>query len=302
MLGTRAAALAPVADLGLVVVWDDGDDLHAEPRTPYPHVRDVLVQRAHLAGAAALVGGHARTAEAQVLLDTGWARALDAPRAVVRAVAPRVDGTSDDDLARDPLARAARLPALSFAAAREALAAGAPVLVQVPRRGYVPSLLCARDRTPARCAACAGPLATGGRGAVAGLPLVRGARGRLACPVCGGTALRAGVVGARRTAEELGRAFPGTVVRTSGGGEVLAAVPGRAVARRLHAGGRAGGRGRVRRGAPARRLGRCCRGRTCGRARRRCGAGSRRPRWPGRRRRAGGSWSSATAGSPRCRR
>ena len=45
------------------------------------------------------------------------------------------------------------------------------------------------------------------------------------CPVCRGTALRAGVVGARRTAEELGRAFPGTVVRTSGSGEVLASVP-----------------------------------------------------------------------------
>jgi len=225
VLGTRAAALAPVHDLGLVVVWDDGDDLHAEPRTPYPHVRDVLVQRAHLAGAAALVGGHARTAEAQVLLDTGWARALEAPRPVVRAVAPRVDGTSDDDLARDPLAQAARLPALSFAAAREALAAGAPVLVQVPRRGYVPSLLCARDRTPARCAVCAGPLATGGRGAVAACRWCGVPAADWHCPVCRGTALRAGVVGARRTAEELGRAFPGTVVRTSGAGEVLASVP-----------------------------------------------------------------------------
>jgi primosomal protein N' (replication factor Y) len=36
--------------------------------------------------------------------------------------------------------------------------------------------------------------------------------------------LRATVVGARRTAEELGRAFPGVPVRTSGGAEVLAEV------------------------------------------------------------------------------
>ena len=27
---------------GLVVCWDDGDDLHAEPHAPYPHVREVL--------------------------------------------------------------------------------------------------------------------------------------------------------------------------------------------------------------------------------------------------------------------
>jgi primosomal protein N' (replication factor Y) len=39
--------------------------------------------------------------------------------------------------------------------------------------------------------------------------------------------LRAVVVGARRTAEELGRAFPGIQVRMSGAAEVLAAVPAR---------------------------------------------------------------------------
>ena len=225
VLGTRAAAFAPVADLGLVAIWDDGDDLYAEPRAPYPHTRDVLVQRAHLAGAAALVGGLARTAEAQLLVDSGWAHSLAAPREVVRAVAPRVDGTSDDDLARDPLAQAARLPALAFSAARAALAADAPVLVQVPRRGYVPSLACARDRTPARCGLCAGPLGTSGSGAVAACRWCGALAAAWRCPVCDGTALRAVVVGARRTAEELGRAFPGAAVRTSGRDEVLTSVP-----------------------------------------------------------------------------
>ena len=51
--GTRAAMFAPVRDLGLAVLWDDGDDLHAEPRAPYPHAREVLALRAHRAGAAA---------------------------------------------------------------------------------------------------------------------------------------------------------------------------------------------------------------------------------------------------------
>ena len=223
-VGTRATAFAPVADLGLVVVWDDGDDLHAEPRSPYPHVREVLALRAHQAGAAFLAGGHARTAEAQLLVETGWARPLEAARATVRLTAPTVDGTSEDQLARDPQAQAARLPAAAFAAARTALAAGAPVLVQVPRRGYVPSLACARDRTPARCAACAGPLSAAGSAAVASCRWC----GRLAadwrCPVCDGRRMRASVVGAGRTAEELGRAFPGTPVRTSGRDEVLATV------------------------------------------------------------------------------
>ncbi|MDV9178912.1 primosome assembly protein PriA, partial [Streptomyces sp. W16] len=46
------------------------------------------------------------------------------------------------------------------------------------------------------------------------------------CPECGGFRLRAQVVGARRTAEELGRAFPAVPVRTSGREQVLDTVPG----------------------------------------------------------------------------
>ncbi|MGW4798848.1 primosomal protein N', partial [Nonomuraea sp. NPDC004297] len=45
------------------------------------------------------------------------------------------------------------------------------------------------------------------------------------CPSCGSPRLRAVVTGARRTAEELGRAFPSVPVRTSGRDGVLATVP-----------------------------------------------------------------------------
>ncbi|HEX4224299.1 MAG TPA: primosomal protein N' [Pseudonocardiaceae bacterium] len=224
VIGTRSAMFAPVADPGLFVVWDDGDDLHAEPRAPYPHVRDVLVQRAHLTGAALLVGGFARTAEAQLLAQSGWAQEVVADRATVRATAPRVTavGETDEQLARDAAARAARLPSVAFEAARGALTAGAPVLIQVPRRGYIPALACAQCRVPARCRHCAGPLALpGGQAWQEARPAACRWCGQteaaFRCTACGSRRLRAVVIGAKRTAEELGRAFPGTAVRTSGG-------------------------------------------------------------------------------------
>ncbi|WP_434743714.1 primosomal protein N' [Micromonospora sp. SH-82] len=225
VVGTRAAMFAPVERLGLVAVWDDGDDLHAEPRAPYPHAREVLLTRAQLAGAAALVGGFARTAEAQLLVETGWAREVAADRATLRSRTPAIVPTGDDpQLARDPGAATARLPSLAWTAARDAVRADQPVLVQVPRRGYLPSVGCAECRTPARCPHCAGPLALPN---ATGTPACRWC-GRVcagyACPECGGRRLRAAVVGARRTAEELGRAFPGVPVRTSGREEVLTAV------------------------------------------------------------------------------
>ncbi|MBW4720971.1 primosomal protein N' [Saccharothrix obliqua] len=233
VLGTRGAALAPVHDLGLVAVWDDGDDLHAEPRMPYPNVRDVLVQRSHLTGASLLVGGFARTAEAQLLVDSGWAHEVVAARETLRAVAPRVAAVGDHawQEVKDPAARTARLPSIAFDAARSAFEEGAPVLVQVPRRGYVPSLACGNCRATARCRRCAGPLALPG-GADDGVPRPAYCRwcgateAAFRCPTCGSRRLRGQVIGARRTAEEMGRAFSNIPVRTSGADEVLSSVPG----------------------------------------------------------------------------
>ncbi|MEU4218398.1 primosomal protein N' [Actinoplanes sp. NPDC026623] len=229
VVGTRAAMFAPVADVGLVVIWDDGDDLHAEPRAPYPHARDVLLTRAQLAGCAALVGGFARTGEAQLLLETGWAKEIVASRDTLRARSPAIAPTGDDpQLARDPGAVTARLPSLCWEAARGALQAGAPVLVQVPRRGYLPSTACAECRTSARCPHCSGPLGLAGSRDVPACHWCGRAAADYACPACGGRRLRASVTGARRTAEELGRAFPGVPVRTSGRDGILDSVPGEA--------------------------------------------------------------------------
>jgi primosomal protein N' (replication factor Y) len=223
--GTRSAMFAPVADLGLTVIWDDGDDLHAEPRAPYPHAREVLALRAHRCGAAALIGGFARTAEAAQLISGGWARPLEAARGTVRRFAPTVSATgADAELARDEAAQSARLPSLALRAARAALAAG-PVLFQVPRRGYLAAVSCERCHARACCAACGGPVALPAAGASPQCGWCgRPASGK--CSNCGHGGLRALITGAGRTAEELGRAFPAVPVRTSGRSEVLVQVSG----------------------------------------------------------------------------
>ena len=227
VIGTRSAVFAPVSDLGLVMVWDDGDDTLAEPRAPYPHAREVAMLRAHQMRCAALIGGYARTAEAHALVRSGWAHDIVAARPVVRARSPRVVALDDGGYAqeRDPAARTARLPSVALRAARSALEAGAPVLVQVPRRGYVPSLACGRCRAIARCRHCTGPLSLDDRDGTG--PVCRWC-GRsdaaLRCARCGSDAVRAVIVGARRTAEELGRAFPGVAVITSVGEAMVSEI------------------------------------------------------------------------------
>ncbi len=227
VVGTRAAAFAPVRDLGLVAIWDDGDDLYAEPRAPYPHTRETLLLRAEHESTAFLVGGFARTVEAAYLLRSGWAQELAPPRDLLRErVTVAVSGATDVELARDPHGAGARIPRQAHQAIAAGLEVG-PVLVQTPRTGYVPSLACERCRTPARCTTCHGPLALRGPTAPPRCRWCGVTDGAWACGECGHRGLRAPVLGDHRTAEELGRAFARTPIRSSSDDRVRATVPDR---------------------------------------------------------------------------
>ncbi|MDJ0355537.1 primosomal protein N' [Paenarthrobacter sp. PH39-S1] len=229
VLGTRSAAFAPVADPGLFCCWDDGDDLHVERRAPYHHARDVLLLRAEQENAGLLLAGHTRSTEAQRLLNTGWAQPIYPDRTLSRAVTARVISTADSfEQERDPLASVARLPQRAWQTAKEGLKRG-PVLVQVARAGYAPSLACQRCRETARCVVCRGPLmelpARHGQRPVLQCRWCASPGNNYSCSTCGSRELRRVVVGAARTAEELGKAFPGVPVLSSAGDHVKAHVP-----------------------------------------------------------------------------
>ena len=223
VLGTRGAAFAPVADLGLVAMFDDGDDLYAEPRAPYPHTREILLTRATREGTAVLIGGHARSAECQALVESEWCTDLVAEPVTRRRRWPTVEVTDGSVDGGAP----ARLPHAVFQAIR---ASDGPVLVQVPRRGYRPTLACQRCRTPARCGECSGPLGQGGSGQPVTCRWCNTAVASWTCSECGNDRLRSPVIGQLRTAEEYAKAFPDHEVVTSGGDAVLDTVePGQVI-------------------------------------------------------------------------
>ncbi|GLI28813.1 putative primosomal protein N' [Agromyces rhizosphaerae] len=214
VIGNRSAVYAPAARLGLIALWDDGDPLHAEPLSPGVHARDAALVRQEQSGAALVFSAHARSTEVQRLVGIGWCRQVE-PERIAR---PRI---VVDEAGSDP--GTARIPSAAWRAARDAAREG-PVLLQVARPGYAAALACARCGAPATCAACGGGLEQ------------RGPRTPPACRVCGthanpfrcaeceGERLRMVTVGTERTAEELGRAFPGTRVIVSDGARPLTEV------------------------------------------------------------------------------
>lgn len=233
VVGTRAAAWAPVHELGLIIVWDDADELHTEPRAPYFHVRDVALLRAAQQDCTVLLTSTTRSVEAQRMVEADYITELEVPRDIRHRVGPRVISTADSfNMARDPLATRARLPHLAWTAAREALhgerSVAGPVLVQVGRAGFIPGLMCQSCGTPARCRHCAGPLSyadryAAGRGETSCRWCGRHER-HFQCLECGGQRLRAGSRGVDRTADELGRAFPQIPVLSSSADHMLSTI------------------------------------------------------------------------------
>ncbi|TFB55583.1 primosomal protein N' [Cryobacterium tagatosivorans] len=203
ILGNRSAAYAPAADLGLLALWDDGDPLHSEPLSPYAHSRDAALVRQEQSGCALVLLGHSRSVEVQRLVELGWLAEVHPATSRHPEVTPTEFQAADDQFAR-----AARVPSAAWHTARQALKAG-PVLVQVASPGYAPMLACQGCKKAARCTRCQGPL---GLASAGGTPSCRWC-GALAadwsCVHCAGRTFRVATVGAGRTAEDLGRAFPG---------------------------------------------------------------------------------------------
>lgn len=216
VVGNRSAVYAPVHRVGLVAVWDDGDPLLAEPLSPGVHARDAALIRQELDGCALLFAGHTRTTDVQRLVQLGFVREIPA----ARRSSPRVVLSATQDAE----GRGVRIPSSAFRAAREALAVG-PVLVQVARPGYAPVLVCAECRRPSRCRHCEGPLHAAGVGAVPECSWCARAARAWTCVHCGADKVRLASSGSERTAEELGRAFPGVRIVISDGRHTVEGVP-----------------------------------------------------------------------------
>ena len=258
VVGTRAAAFAPVHDLG------SGGDLGRRRRPPCRAARAVPPRPR---GAADPRPGRGRRGAGRRLRPQRRGRAAARHRLGPRARRRRArrcappsrcpspaPPTSSSSATRSP--GPPGCPSRSPTRCRPAWSHGPGPRPHAPP-GYAASLACERCRTPARCDGLHRP-ARRARSGRARRPAAGAAPSSTPGPArsCGHRGLRAPVVGERRTAEELGRAFASTPVVASGGDHVVAVGAGPPRDRGGHAGRRTGGRGRLRRRGGARHLAR----------------------------------------------
>jgi primosomal protein N' (replication factor Y) (superfamily II helicase) len=131
VVGGRSAVLAPLPELGCVVIDDEANFAHKEQRTPRFHAREVALRRAARARALCVLTGTVPSAEALAAMQAGQCRLLRPDRAAERLARPLVEVVDPDD--EGPTA--ARLHPRGLAALRAALQRGESAYVLVPRRG-----------------------------------------------------------------------------------------------------------------------------------------------------------------------
>ena len=218
IVGNRSVVYAPAQQLGLIAIWDDGDPLFSEPLSPYVHVRDAALVRQEQQGCALMFLGNTRSTEVERLSELGWLTTIS-PAPVV---SPRVIPTAQQP-ANDRFAAQARIPETAWREARAALQNG-PVLIQVSRPGYAPRLSCQDCKRGARCTTCEGPLSQKSATAVPACTWCGALAVSWKCSNCEGEKLRLVGAGATRTAEDLGRAFPGVKIIIADGDKPIFSV------------------------------------------------------------------------------
>nr|WP_241698508.1 hypothetical protein [Flaviflexus huanghaiensis] len=190
VLGTRAAAFAPI-DAGLLIVVDEQNDAMRDRRSPYMWADEVLRMR-----------GTGRT-----FLRFSFPPRIHLPQpdTVSGGLWPNV--TRAEQWAGD---QRGLLPPATFTTIRRGLETG-PVIVSAPRAGYVPALACQRCGKKAVCQQCGTSLAVPTPGTPASCATCGTSQWRCEC---GSAALRAVARGSSRVAQELAAAFPGIGVET----------------------------------------------------------------------------------------
>ncbi len=217
IIGTRAATFTPVPHLAYIGVWDDGHSSMGDPHAPYPHARVVASIRAEEEAAALAIAGFAPSVAAQALVEHGWASLSRESRVPTSSYVPHILPLDDSQRVAEGGTGTHWLPSRALSRVREALNSG-PVVVLVPRAGYVRAVACATCSTIASCSVCEGSLVRGTSATNLVCAHCATSSPDWHCPECRNSRVMDRRIGVEKIAEELTRMLPRTRVQTSSAG------------------------------------------------------------------------------------
>ena len=202
--GTRTACFTAIKDLGLIMLWDDGDESHIEQGSPYWNSRDVLLQRQQVEDTQLVIASHLPSSESLRLIELNY------------LVASGTRGTK-------PLVRITdsytRLDDETFALVSKCLSDGRPVLIQIANLGWASAIACSNCKELRKCPNCQSGVWID----PAGMYRCRSCKQSALLPpcTCGSTNTRPVRIGASAIADQFRRSFPKTTILESNGDNPL---------------------------------------------------------------------------------
>jgi primosomal protein N' (replication factor Y) len=207
VVGTRTAVLAPLADVGLVVVDEEHEGVYKSDRTPRLQARDTAIRLAELAGAALVLGSATPAVESVGHARAGRYRRVRLPE----RPSGRPPSVEVVDLRAELAAGNRGLFSERLAGALDGLdvAAGERAILVINRRGSASVVLCRDCGHVQACPECARPLVFHQAGYAlrchhCGTAAPLAAR----CPACGSPRIRYLGGGTERVEREVRDRFP----------------------------------------------------------------------------------------------
>ena len=154
VVGTRLAVLAPLADVGLIVVDEEHDPAYKSDRTPRLQARDTAIELGRLAGAPVVLGSATPSVETEGRARAGEIQRFRLPVRLTGAP-PSVEVV---DLRAELAAGNLGMLSRSLAAALTNLGDGEQAILVINRRGTASVVLCRDCGHVATCPDCTRPL------------------------------------------------------------------------------------------------------------------------------------------------
>lgn len=207
VVGTRSAVFAPVQNLGIIVIDEEGEGTYKSESAPRYHARDIAKQRCFYHGAFLLLASATPSLESYYYAKTGRYSLFELDERYNNAVLPEVYIVDMRVEAQNGNHSAFSMPLIDEI--QKNLDRGEQSILLLNRRGYHTSVRCATCGKVLECPNCALPLTYHkANGAVichyCGYSHALGS----VCPSCGSNFLMMKGTGTQRIEDEISELFP----------------------------------------------------------------------------------------------
>lgn len=170
-VGTRSAVFAPLENIGIIIIDEEGEHSYKSESSPRYHARDVAIQRCGHNNATLLLASATPSLETYYYAKTGRFHYFELKKRFSGALLPEVavvDMETEREMGCEGVLSGVLIDEITKTLERKEQA-----ILLINRRGYSPHFTCRECRTVVQCPHCSIPLT------------YHKANGRLMCHYCG---------------------------------------------------------------------------------------------------------------------